>query len=96
MWYEDELITGNQRGEITMWSAHQQVTPKVKFKGHQDRVSVIRVDPDQESFVSGAEDGSVARWSLRDGRALARYDGHKAPVTAIALSTDATKADRDR
>ena len=91
-WHNDELIIGNQRGEVTLWSAHQLSAPKVKFQGHQERVSVIKVHVDQQSFVSASTDGSVARWSIRDGRALARYEGHKAPVTALGISPRSDRA----
>jgi WD40 repeat protein len=91
-WHDDELIIGNHRGEVTLWSAHQLTAPKVKFQGHQERVSVIKVNADQQSFISASTDGSVAKWSLRDGRALARYEGHKSPVTALAISP---RADQD-
>ena len=56
----------------------------MKFVGHQDRVSVLHLHPNQKSFISAAADGSISQWSIAEGRAIARFQGHEAAITAIS------------
>jgi WD40 repeat protein len=83
VWRENEVITANQNGEISIWDTETR-SLRLKFVGHQDRVSVLHLHPSQESFISASADGSVSQWSINEGRAVARLQGHEAGVTAIS------------
>lgn len=89
LWSKDGIIFANQRGEITLWD-EQKRAPRVKFNAHQDRVSVMHLMSDGNSFVSASANGSISKWSTLEGKPLARFQGHESGVTAISTPMNAS------
>jgi len=56
------------------------------LSGHENEQGVPLAgcfSPDSQYVLCGAEDGSLWRWSVQTGQALARLDGHPGPVTCV-------------
>ena len=67
--------------------------------GHTDSINAVRLVRSVGgtlSAVSASSDGSLLVWDLRDGRPLRKLEGHRGPVTGLALKTDEMEYDERR
>jgi WD40 repeat protein len=58
-----------------------------RFEGHSGPVHDLAVLPDNRSFLSASEDGTVRLWEIESGNELRHLD-HGGPVHAVAVSSD--------
>ena len=83
VWRGTDLITSNQQGEIAIWDMNTR-SQVLSFIGHQNRVTHLELHPNANKFFSGATDGSVSLWTIDEGRALARLQGHDSKITTMS------------
>lgn len=51
--------------------------------GHNDAVSVLRLCPDEKSFLSGSWDKTVRRWDLNTGKTTAVFNGASGQISSL-------------
>jgi len=63
----------------------------LRFRGHDDQVNDVTVDPSGQMVASASDDGSVRVWECQTGRCLASWD-LGARVTSVAFRPAANAA----
>jgi RNA polymerase sigma factor (sigma-70 family) len=58
--------------------------------GHDRAVNTVAFSPDGRTVASGANDGILRIWRVRDGALLQTMEGHTRPVSDIAFFQDGT------
>jgi WD40 repeat protein len=65
---DDNLMIGNEAGEILVWDAttldQRAETPVAVFNGHEGRVQALLVTTDSQILVSAGDDGLIKLWPL--------------------------------
>lgn len=61
---------------------------KKKFKGHTDKVTVIRFTNDGRNIVTGSEDKLIIVWDLASGHSLNVLEGHVDGVMCLEVTPD--------
>ena len=61
---------------------------KKKFKGHTDKVTVIKFTNDGRNIVTGSEDKLIIVWELSSGHSLNVLEGHFDGVMCLEVSQD--------
>jgi len=60
------------------------------YTGHTDSVHCLATFPEDETFVSGSEDGTLRLWTKNAEASLRTFAGHTGPVTCVATFADGT------
>ncbi|MDP2854737.1 MAG: caspase family protein, partial [Smithellaceae bacterium] len=58
------------------------------FTGHDDRVDIVILSPDDRLALSGSRDKTVRLWDLRRGKLVTTFNGHQKAIEALAFSPD--------
>jgi hypothetical protein len=82
------LVTGGLGQPTRVWALPQGTLEATLEEGTRNSVSGFAVSDDGRTLAAGYRDGSVAAWSLPDGRLIARRHEHGAVVGGVALSSD--------
>jgi len=56
------------------------------LEGHKGKINSIALSPDNNSIVSGSDDGTLCIWSLSSGKLLEKKTVHKSAVTSVSWS----------
>lgn len=59
-----------------------------QFRGHETRVVLLAISPDERTLVSGDDGGSVRLWDLRSGRELLELVRNGAPLNSLEFTPD--------
>jgi len=59
-----------------------------RFEGHESRISVFLVTPDEKTLLSGSYDGTLRVWDVSTGRCLHVLAGHTACVRCLACDEE--------
>lgn len=62
-----------------------------QLTGHSNFVGSLAAMPDNRTFVSSSEDGTIRVWDLHTGACPQVIRGHENAVNCIALSADGTR-----
>jgi WD40 repeat protein len=62
--------------------------PRLYFKEESGGINQVLIAPDGQIAASANAAGSITLWDLTTGEALARLQGHTAPVNSLAFSPD--------
>jgi len=60
------------------------------YKGHTDSVNCVAAFPEDGTFVSGSDDGTLRLWTKDAEASLRTFEGHTQPVTCVATFADGT------
>ena len=60
------------------------------YKGHTDSINCLAVFPEDGTFVSGSDDGTLRLWTKDAEASLRTFEGHTQPVTCVATFADGT------
>ena len=74
------VVAAGTAGELVVWSLDAPAMPGLDLAGHADDVTWAEFDPAGERVVSASGDRTARVWSARDGRELARLEGHTGNV----------------
>ncbi|KNC73929.1 hypothetical protein SARC_13510, partial [Sphaeroforma arctica JP610] len=77
------LATGGTDRVVRVWDTRTQQRP-VSLKGHGDNVKVIRFMDNM--VLSGASDGSVVLWDMRQHRILHTYYIHSEGIWCLSIA----------
>ncbi|KAG2734195.1 hypothetical protein G9P44_002201 [Scheffersomyces stipitis] len=58
-------------------------TRKDNSKGHSDAVSVLRLNTDQDKFLSGSWDKTIREWDLNSGKCTAKFTGSSGQISNV-------------
>lgn len=84
------IFTGSEDGTCRLWDVASGEELR-EFTGHRAKILSVALSADGRSALSGSEDGTARIWNLERGEEL-RSLSHRAPVTAVAYSSDRTRA----
>lgn len=76
------------RAAPTPTKARQSRPELVLQLGHSDAVTSLAFLRDGQTLVSGAKDGTIKLWNVRQGVLLRTLDGRNNPVSALSVSRD--------
>lgn len=74
---------GTADGHVVVWDRTAAAPIIESEESHTGAVSVLRVVPGRNLFVSGGEDRTVRLWSADQATLERTYRGHAAPITAL-------------
>lgn len=87
-------LTGFESGTINLWSLrHDEGTCHYNFRGHTGIVSVIKISPDEQTFVSGSWDKTIALWDLNNGKKIQTYTKHKTQLSMLSYQPTSISVD---
>jgi WD40 repeat protein len=86
----DMLATGSAEGTIKVWALSNAGRPKLTktLTGLSGRLWSIKFSNDGQMISSMAEDNKVRIWSVKTGKLLLTYSGHKGGAQYAAWSSD--------
>lgn len=69
---------------------HELFTGKIisTLSGHQDRINVLVLSPNEVYAASGSRDKTVRVWDLKSGKAIGIMTGHQQEIEALSFSVD--------
>ena len=59
-----------------------------KSRGHTDAISVIKLNQEQDKFLSGSWDKTIRQWDLNTGRTVLEYTGNSGQISNIEFRPD--------
>jgi WD40 repeat protein/predicted Ser/Thr protein kinase len=59
------------------------------LNGHSDAVWSVVLNPQNQTFISSSQDGTLKLWNLNTGRLLKTFAAHADTVRSLSISTDA-------
>lgn len=74
---------GTADGHVVVWDRTAAAPIIESEENHTGAVSVLRVVPGRNLFVSGGEDRTLRLWSADQATLERTYRGHAAPITAL-------------
>ncbi|CAO3650405.1 unnamed protein product [Cunninghamella blakesleeana] len=78
-------LQGTESGAIQLVTVrHDEGKTHHVFRKHTGPVSVLRIHPDESSFLSGSWDKSILEWDLSQGNIIRNYNGHISQISSIA------------
>ena len=84
------LLSGHEgsgsRHAVCLWDLETDKEERT-FEGHSGRVNAVAVLPEDRSFLSASEDGTVRLWEIGSGKEVRRL-AHDGPVHSVAVSPD--------
>ncbi|KAL3090992.1 hypothetical protein niasHT_013179 [Heterodera trifolii] len=78
------IATGGMDKTIVLFDSETE-TIKNTFKGHQKRISAVRLHPNLQTIVSGSFDSQIRIWNADDQSARNVIGIHDRPVTDVSL-----------
>lgn len=79
-------ISAEADGQVVTWYAAGETPAEMsRFRGSQGAVRCLAAHRD--SFFSAGDDGKLRQWSRSDSGACILYEGHKAPILGLLLTT---------
>jgi WD40 repeat protein len=86
----DMLATGSTEGTIKVWAVSNAGRPKLMktLTGLSGRLWSVKFSNDSQRISSIAEDNKVRIWSVKTGKLLLTYSGHKDGAQYAAWSSD--------
>lgn len=84
----ERMVTASDDFTMYLWEPLKLQKPITRMTGHQKLVNHVLFLPDGRYIVSALFDNSVKLWDGRDGKFLATFRGHVAPVYQTAWSSD--------
>lgn len=94
------ILSGSLDQVLILWDVASR-EPVRRYEGHQDQVNAVAFSPDGNTAISASGSEEVFNttlervlilWDVTSGESLRRFEGHTAPVTAVALSPDGKTA----
>lgn len=84
------FATGQRDGSVALRSMAEPQKLLARVAGHSERIQALAFSTDGQRLVSGAEDGSLRRWSVTEAALATIGDPawHAGPVNAAAFSPD--------
>ncbi|KAJ3390424.1 Transcription factor spt8 [Lobulomyces angularis] len=80
------LLAGMESGAINLYSVrHEEGQCHYTFTRHKQVVSVIKISPDEKSFLSGSWDRQILQWDLNTGEIISSYAGPISQITSISI-----------
>lgn len=79
---------GDEGPEASALKLCQNLQPIHTLKGHLDTVTVLAKTSDDQTLLSGSEDGSIKLWDLKTGERKGVFYGHIGAIRAIHLAPD--------
>jgi transcriptional activator SPT8 len=77
-------IVGTEAGPIHLYTVrHQEGKLIHTFRGHKDIVSVLKIAPNELTFLSGSWDKTIKLWDLNTGEVLKHYKDSKTQIMDI-------------
>lgn len=87
----DEMVKRHGEAEdpygIVIWNL-DSYRPSPILGGHRGSVGALAVTPDGVRLLSGAADGTIRVFEIRDAKPITTFDGHSGPVHALALASE--------
>src|SRR4029079_14680306 len=81
-------VSGSFDTSRIRWSLVRNAAVQV-LRFHESAVNAVALAPDGR-IVTGGEDGRIALWRLGSAEPTAVFEGHTAPIVALAMSPDGT------
>jgi len=80
------LVVGASDGTITVLdTSAEPIRPRRTLVGHADGVTSLAINAQCDVVLSGSHDRTVRLWELETGRLLRQFEGHRAPISSVAL-----------
>ena len=89
-WLTDiELIASENRLQLTstIYRAIHEIKEKNRIQAHEQGVWIAEFSPNGLQILSGGLDNLMKLWQI-DGRELAKFVGHSAPIRSVSFSAD--------
>jgi WD40 repeat protein len=80
----------NDPNRIVLWSLTTNEILQ-EYTGFTDYPLAVTFAPGGLSFFTGGGEGGIIQWEVATGNILRRFNGHKLPVSALAVSPDGRK-----
>jgi WD40 repeat protein len=71
---------------FTRTGAPAEVKPRVRLRGHADRVTAVTFHPDGKVLASAGYDRTIKLWDVVTGEVRLTLEGHASPITALAFT----------
>jgi WD40 repeat protein len=84
----EDAETGEQTLENSSLQLCQNLQPVHTLKGHLDAVTVLAKTSDNQTLLTGSEDGSIKIWDLETGELKASFFEHIGAISTIEISPD--------
>jgi hypothetical protein len=84
------LVTVSSDGTVRIWSI-ERGEQTAMFNAGQDKLAAARavaLSPSGDLVASGADDGTIKLWSMKDQKELQQLEVQALPVTSLAFSPD--------
>src|SRR5262249_12759891 len=85
------LVSSGDDRTVRFWEVGKQIEAKPALTVPSE-VLALAVSADGPKLVGGCADGGVRVWTLEDRKEVARFDGHKRAVYAVAVTSDGRRA----
>jgi WD40 repeat protein len=90
----DKVVCGCGDNSVRVYNLHTQQLIR-KMDGHTDTVMEITMTPDEQHFITGAEDKSIIKWRMDSGLKVQTLTDHHYRITSVACCPSALISDRD-
>jgi WD40 repeat protein len=74
--------------KVKLWKITGPRSRPILFRtllGHEKEVVAVACSPDGRTLASGSYDGTIRLWEVASGKSLAKLQGHKGRITALAF-----------
>ena len=78
------LLAGGESGVINLQSVrHDEGKIQHRFREHTSAVSVLNVNRDEASFLSGSWDKTIINWDLNTGKPKRKFEGSSGQISSL-------------
>ena len=78
------LLAGGESGVINLQSVrHDEGKIQHRFREHTSAVSVLNLNPDEASFLSGSWDKAIINWDLNTGKPKRKFEGSSGQISSL-------------